>query len=136
MAEKKEKIETPAPAAAPTAPKAVGRDKDSNLLAAIAYLLGFFAIIIYFIKKDDRFLRFHSLQATIYSVAWFVVFMGFFILSAIISAVTMGLGGICFFFLPLLGLAVFVGMIYAAYKAFEGEMWEMPVIGSMARKYV
>ena len=134
MVEKKEKSETPA--AEPSAPKRSGSDKDSNLLAAIAYLLGFFAIIIYFVKKDNRFLRFHSLQATAYSVAWMVVFIGLMIVSAIVSAVTMGIGSICFLFVPLLGLVAFVGLIYAAYKAFEGEMWEMPLIGPMARKYV
>lgn len=136
MAEKKETggaAEKPAEA---PAPKKSGKSSDSNLMAVIAYILGPFAILLYLMKKEDRFVRFHSLQSVFYSVAWFVVFIGFTIVSAIVGAVTMGIGGICFLFTPLLGIVAFVGWVYAAYKAYEGEEWEMPLIGEFVRKYV
>ena len=35
----------------------------------------------------------------------------------------------------LLFLALFGGMIFAAYKAYSGEMFKLPLVGSMAEKW-
>jgi uncharacterized membrane protein len=124
------------PVEAAPAPKKSGKSSDSNLMAVIAYILGPFAILLYLMKKEDRFVRFHSLQSVFYFVAWFVVFIGFLILSTIIAVVTMGIGSVCYPLSFLILPVAFVGWVYAAYKAYEGEEWEMPLIGEFAKKYV
>jgi uncharacterized membrane protein len=65
-----------------------------------------------------------------------VVFIGFLILSTIIAVVTMGIGSVCYPLSFLILPVAFVGWVYAAYKAYEGEEWEMPLIGEFAKKYV
>ncbi|MCX8200431.1 MAG: DUF4870 domain-containing protein [Candidatus Micrarchaeota archaeon] len=110
-------------------------EKDSYLLGAIAYLLGILAILLYLMKKEDRFVRFHSVQSIILSVVCFVVFVTLSILFTIISVVTGGVGSVLSLCLFPLVLGVFVLVLYAAWKAFQGEMWHMPVIGEFAEKY-
>ncbi len=114
-----------------------GKEKDSNLLAAIGYPIGIIAIIMYLTRKDDKFLRFHSLQAILFWVAWVVIWIGFSIISIILTMATGGMFGICSGLLSLvLILVMFVGCLYPAWKAYEGEEYELPVIGEMAKKHM
>ncbi|MEX2028494.1 MAG: hypothetical protein WD988_03305, partial [Candidatus Curtissbacteria bacterium] len=51
-------------------------DSNRNLVAAIAYIpiISFLsAIAIYFVEKEDKFIRFHALQAILLSLVYFVV---------------------------------------------------------------
>ena len=36
----------------------------------------------------------------------------------------------------LIGMALFVGLIFAAVKAYQGQMFKLPIIGNMAEKIV
>jgi uncharacterized membrane protein len=40
-----------------------------------------------------------------------------------------------YFLLLVFGLAAFVGMIIAAIKAYNGEIFKLPIIGGLADKY-
>ncbi len=111
-------------------------NKDGGLLAAIAYLLGVLAIVLYFIKPEDKFVRFHSLQALAYNVAVGVIFIALSIGLMLISIVSGGVGGILgFCMIPIAGIALIYDL-YAAYMAFTGKMYKMPVIGELVAKYV
>lgn len=128
MAPKAKDEKTDAPAAAGSS--------DSNLMAAIGYIIGIFAVILYFIKKDDKFVRFHALQSVAFNIAVFVVFIVFSILTAVISVVSGGIGGIlglCMF--PIM-LVVVLYALYMAYMAFQGKMYKIPTLGDMVEKYV
>ncbi len=87
-------------------------------------------------KKDDKLVRFHSLQATIFWAAALMVGIGFIVAMAVLTVVTGGFAGIFGICILPLGLALLVVDLYAAYKAYQGEMWEMPVIGTFTKKYV
>jgi uncharacterized membrane protein len=109
---------------------------DSNLLAAVGYIIGILAILIFFLKKDDKFARFHALQSVLFNVVFgvgmFVLAIVFTIL-AVVSGGVLGILNICL--LPLGGAAVLY-ILYCAYMAFTGVMYEMPIIGGFAKKYV
>ncbi len=98
---------------APMSPDATSDDK---LWAALGYPIVLVAIIVLFMedKKNRPFIKFHAVQ----SIATNVVFI---ILGTIITAVTLGFGGICF---PLLWLV----FLYWAYLAYQGQMFEIPVV--------
>ncbi len=114
-----------------------GKEKDSNLLAALGYPIGIIAIIMYLTKKEDKFLRFHSLQAILFWVAWVVIWIGFSIVSVILAVVTGGLLGICSgLFSLVLIVAMGVGCLYPAWKAYQGEEYELPVIGEITKKHM
>jgi uncharacterized membrane protein len=142
MAEKMaEKKEMPAGAkAGPAAKPAMGGGggKDSNLLAALGYLIGILAIVVYFVKKDDRFVRFHALQSILLWVGYVVIAVGLTIVTTVLSfvpvlqAIACIPGMLTFVALMVAGVAA----LYAAYKTFNGIDYEIPYIGPMARKYV
>lgn len=141
--EKRTVASAPAPAPAP-APKATvgGGDKDSNLMAALGYIINLvflpWSFAIYFVKKEDKFVRFHALQA---GILWLVALVIGIVFTIINLAV--------FFVLPfkdvlscivgLLGLVISIAFLavdlYAAYMAYQGTKWEMPVIGALAKSH-
>ena len=93
--------------------------ENDNVMAALAYLLGFVSgIIIYLIEKDkpdkSRFVMFHAVQAIILGLVWFI-----------------------FSFVPVIGqLVVFITWVVMIYKAYTGEEYHLPVIGEYAEKYI
>ena len=114
-----------------------GKEKDSTLLAALGYPIGIIAIIMYLTRKDDKFLRFHSLQAILFWVAWVVIWVGFSVISVVLTIATGGIFGICSGLLSLvLIVAMFVGCLYPAWKAYKDEEYELPIIGEMAKKHM
>ncbi len=139
MAETKEM-----PAGAKAAPAAAkpaaggGRDKDSNMLAALGYLIGILAIIMYFVKKEDRFVRFHAIQSVFLWVGYCIVAVALTVVAFVMSFIPVLQvlacipGALTFIVLLVTGIAA----LYAAYKVFNGVDYELPQIGAMARKYV
>jgi len=131
-----------APAQAPaSAPKKTfeGGDKDSNLMAALGYLVGLLAIILFFIKKEDRFVRFHALQAVLLSLAFFVVIVVIVIIS-VVAAFIPGVGQVVGCVFTIIELVLFLGFValdlYAAYMAYQGILWEIPVLGGFAKGHI
>lgn len=148
MAEKKEKPaeaqaapEAEKPAAAPKPAAGSGKGNDSNLIAAFGYLTGagfVIPLLIYLVKKEDRFVKFHSLQSMLLWLATWFVFGVFQVLTMVL-----GMLGPLAVLACVTGLASFlvlcaggIASLYAAYKVFEGEDYELPHFGAMARKQV
>jgi len=96
---------------------------DANVAAALSYLLGFVTGIIFLVvEKDNRFVRFHAMQSTIF-------FLGIVIVDVVLQVI------------PLLGflIVVFVVIPVSAivwlllmYKAYQGEEFKLPLIGQWA----
>ena len=87
---------------------------DDKLWAALGYVIGLIAIIVLFMedKKNRPFIKFHAVQ----SIALYVVY----IVISIILGITV-VGAIC---APILWFV----FLYWAYKAYQGEMFEVPVV--------
>ena len=103
---------------------------DNKLMLVIAYLLGIFAIIIYLIKKDDSFVKFHSLQSIVLNVALFVFFMA---ISIVMIPLTMVSGGICgIAYIPLMVLP-FILYIYILYKVLTIGDVEIPYLTAFVK---
>ncbi len=129
MAAKKEDEPKAAPASA--------GGSDSNLFAALAYLLGpIVAVIIYLVKKDDKYVRFHSMQSLLFGVVVIAVFIALSVVVMVLGAVTSGIGGLLGLCMLPLWLVVIVAVLYLTYMAFQGKTYKLPVIGDMAEKYV
>ncbi len=62
---------------------------DGNITALIGYPIGIVALILIFIEKDNKFVRFHAFQSLLFWVAvtvvWIVLFIFTFILAFISS---------------------------------------------------
>ena len=80
-------------------------------------------LVVYVLKKDEsKFVAFHALQQLIFDAILLPVIL-------IIAVVTCGFGAVLVF-VPL------VFQIIAALRANDGEYYELPVAGAIARKSV
>ncbi len=130
----------PVGSSAPSAggPTPAGAASQSNVLALLAYLTGGIAGIFFIVGeeyKNDKFLRFHSFQSIFFSIANVAFWVIFSIIGGIITAVTLGFGGLILAPLAgLIGLALLAFWIFVMYKAYNNERYMIPVIGALAAK--
>ncbi len=80
-------------------------------------------IVLYFVKKDDPFVKFHSVQSII-------VFGGCTVLTMVLTVTLVGI-----LLLPIVGLVSFVLWLLLMWKAYKGEMYKLPIAGDWAEKY-
>lgn len=102
-----------------------------NLAGALAYLLGpITGIFFLVVEKENRFVRFHAMQSTVLCIAWIIVSVGISFFAAvpvlgwivgILTSLVLGLGG-------------FILWLVLMWKAYQGEEWELPIVGPFARK--
>jgi uncharacterized membrane protein len=116
---------------------------DGNITALIGYLIGIIALVLIFIEKDNRFVRFHAIQSVLWGVGCTVAFIAIMIigmiLGLIVSSISSTLAGIVWLLAMLLYLgvmiALFGGIIYGAIKSYGGEMVKLPIVGNLADKW-
>jgi uncharacterized membrane protein len=116
---------------------------DGNITALIGYLIPLVSLILIFIEKDNKFVRFHAFQAVLWVVLClvgiFAIAIVGFILGLVLSAVSSTLAtlvGLLFILLYFVFLIAYVGgLIYGAVKGYGGSMFKLPVVGNMAEKY-
>jgi len=98
---------------------------DENIAGLLCYLLGFISgIIILILERENKFVRFHALQSTIW-----------FILLAIVNWVV----GLILGWIPLIGglitgaitLLIVASAIFLMYNAYMGNRFKIPVIGDV-----
>lgn len=143
-------IACPAAAAAMATPPALAppadrpdRPGDDRVLAAVAYILTLLTgIVVYMLAKpEDKYTRWHALQAIGFGIAAIVIgiLLGVVsILFAFGSAVTGSLPGI-FLGGALLGVAwnlvVVVLIVVLAIKAYQGEKLRLPIVAEFADRH-
>lgn len=106
---------------------------DSNLFAALCYLISFWVplFVLFTDKKNDKYVAFHAYQDLLLTVVVIIYTIMIWVVMMVLTFVT-GFGGICtlpFLFLPL------IVMLFMTWKAYQGERYKLPVIGDMAEKY-
>lgn len=117
---------------------------DGNVTALIGYLIGIVGLVLVFIEKDNKFVRFHALQSVLWSLAITIGFIAVLIVGVIlgfvVSMVSSTLGGIVWMITGLLYLGLFLalfgGLIFGAIKSYGGDMAKLPFVGNLAEKWV
>jgi len=99
-----------------------------NIAGLLAYLCGFITgIVFYVIEKENKFVRFHALQSII-------VFGGLFIINIAVNIIIpFGIGAVLSLLTGLLGLILWIILMI---KAYQGEMYKIPVAGDMAESKI
>ena len=117
-----------APSATTAAPAAGMAD---NIAGMLSYLL--IPAIVFLVLEPynkNRFIRFHAFQCIFLAIAFTV--LGFAL--GIIAQIPF-LGWAALFLLwPLIGLAQLILWIILLLKAYQGQMFKLPVVGDMAEK--
>ena len=117
---------------------------DENLAALLAYIAHFISGLIFFlIEKNSRLVRFHAVQAMALGIAFFVgsvvLMFSWLVIVGIASQISGLLGSLIGLVVGLLifvfYLAVIVGWIMGMVKAFQGQYFKLPLIGSFAEKF-
>ncbi|TEU02224.1 DUF4870 domain-containing protein [Candidatus Woesebacteria bacterium] len=95
---------------------------NKNTAGALTYVLGPITGVIFLILEKDPYVRFHAMQSI-------VVFISLFVLQWVL-AITL----ILLPLVPLIGIVSFVLWLILIYKAWQGEKWEVPVLGKFAKQ--
>jgi uncharacterized membrane protein len=113
-----------------------------NVAGALSYLFApVGGVAMYFVGGDDEFVRFHALQGIAFGVALFAFWMVAIVLNVGLSFVLsdiplVGLlwGLLSFLLYPLIGFLGFVAWAFLTYKAYKGDRFVIPVLGSFASR--
>lgn len=108
---------------------------DANVAALVGYVTGVGALVSIFIEKDSKFVRFHAFQAAIYWAALIALAFVCAIVITMLGIFSDKLAGLLSLLFGLVFLGIFAGLVFLAYKSFQGEMFKLPVIGEMAEKF-
>jgi uncharacterized membrane protein len=101
-----------------------GTGLSKNTASALAYVLGPITGVIFLILEKDPSVRFHAMQSIV--VLGGLTLVGWILPFTIILLPLVSLVWILWFILWLLLI----------YKAWQGQEWEVPVLGKYARKMV
>lgn len=118
--------------AVPAAPAAVtGTGLADNVAGALAYFTFIPAIVFLVLEpfNNRRFIRFHAFQCIFFAIAWTILW----ILLAFIGHIPF-LGWATVLLWPLISLAGLIIWIVLVLKAYQNQMFKLPMIGDMAEK--
>ena len=127
-----------------------GSGLDPKIAAALSYIW-IVGLIFFFMEKENRFIRFHALQSILFGIANTIIMM-VLVVVAVILTFAFGIGGamvgggigivmnllvwLIWLAFWLIAMVCLVGLIFAAVKAYQGQMFKLPIIGNMAEKIV
>jgi uncharacterized membrane protein len=108
-----------------------GAGLTDNVAGALAYVTIIPAIVFLVMEPFNkrRFVRFHAFQCLFFACAWTVLWIGLSFLAHIPF-----LGWATVLVWPLVSLAGFVIWLILVLKAYQGQMFKLPVIGDMAEQ--
>jgi uncharacterized membrane protein len=108
-----------------------------NVAGALSYLLGPITGVLFLVlEKENRFVRFHAAQSIGVGLVMFAANIVLTVFNSILFRIPI-LGFIVGSILTLgVGLASFVLWLYLMYRAWQGDEWEVPVIGAQVRSYL
>ena len=98
---------------------------------ALAYVTIIPAIVFLVLEPFNRkrFIRFHAFQCLFFAVAWTILWIGLTLFAHIPF-----LGWASYLIWPLVSLGGFVIWLILVLKAYQGQMFKLPVIGDMAEQ--
>lgn len=125
-------VATTEPATTETSTSGIG----SNLAGALAYVFGAVTgVLMLVVEGDDDYVRFHAIQSIAVTIGMMGLYLVLGVGMAIVSQIP-AIGGILALLLgllyPVIGLVGFVLWVLLMYKAYSGERYALPVVGSFA----
>lgn len=124
------------PTPAYSAPPGSAAGMTDNVAGALCYAVGFITGILFLVLEPYNrrpFVRFHAFQSIFFCVAWIALSIALSIALGILGMVL----HLWLIFLPirlLIGFAGFLLWLFCLYKAYNGEWYQLPIVGPMAAK--
>ena len=108
-------------------PKDLGKTSTGmqpNVAALLCYILGIITgLVFYLIEKENKFVRFHAMQS--------IVTFGVLFVAGIVLAIIPVIG---WALMPVLWVLELVLWIVLMIKAYQGELFKLPIAGDIAEK--
>ena len=111
---------------------------QANVAALLSYVLGWLTGLIFFLlEKDNKFVKFHAMQSMIVFGALFVLQIGIGMFIWIFAMMRLGfMIPVISFITGLLYIISFILWVILMTKAYQGEMFKLPIAGDIAEKQV
>ena len=131
-------------AAAPAVPAASSDSPtagmEENVAGLLCYLFGWISGLIFLLIDKRPFVRFHGAQAIALNIAFFVVWILFWIVTVILGFITalmhFPIGFLMVFLFPVVVIGFIAVAIFCMYKAYQREKFKLPIIGNIVEKMV
>ena len=123
---------------------------DPKVAAAISYIW-IVGLVFFFIEKENKFVRFHAMQSILFGIANTVILIVLMLVGVVLTF-AFGIGGavvggpigtlvsllvwLVWLLFWLIAIALLVGLVFAAIKAYQGQKFKLPIIGNMAENIV
>jgi uncharacterized membrane protein len=122
---------------APASGRPAPASDTSRLFAALGYPIWIVALIAILIDpyKDEKFVKFHGIQALGFAVAIVVLWIAFTIVSIILGLIPYVGGIISTLLWFVLSIGALVVAIVWAIKAYNGEYAELPFVYGIVKSY-
>ncbi|MGE5392334.1 MAG: DUF4870 domain-containing protein [Candidatus Saccharibacteria bacterium] len=114
--------------AVPAVPPAAADASNQMVMAILAYL-GILILIPLLVAKDNQFVKFHIKQGLVLVIIW----VAYWFLTAVFGAIHLWV--LNMFVYPIVGLGTLILAIIGIINAVNGQQKELPVVGSLARKF-
>jgi uncharacterized membrane protein len=110
---------------AETQKEKTGLGLEENVASVLCYLIGWITgIIFYLVEKDNKVVKFHAMQSILtflplnilYWIVGYIFWWNYF--NYILNTI--------------LGLIIFILWIVLMIKAYQGEMYKLPIVGDIA----
>ena len=102
-------------------------DLDEKIAGLLSYALLFVSgIFFYVMERENKFVRFHALQSTV----WFLALGAVNLVLRILGGLPL-LGGLFVFVNGLVGLLGLVSWVYLMYMAYKGAEFKIPILGDV-----
>jgi uncharacterized membrane protein len=108
---------------------------QANIAGLLCYVLGWISGLVFFlIEKENKFVRFHAMQSIIVFGALTVLQIAIGIFAGVLAVIHLGFLVVLLY--PLIGLVGLILWIVLMVKAYQGEMFKLPIAGDIAEKNV
>jgi uncharacterized membrane protein len=103
---------------------------EENIAGLLCYVLGWITGIVFLVlEKDSKFVRFHAMQ----SIATFLPLM---VIAWVINLIFMWIPFISWAISTLIWILVLILWLILMFKAYQGEMYKLPIVGDFAEKQI
>lgn len=121
-----------APASAPAASAASSEGVAENVAGLLCYLpaVGWIIALVLFLIDRRPFVKFHAVQSLALHVSIFVFYIALGFAMGILHFIHIFFLGLLLY--PVIGMGVFVLLIFMMIKAYQNEKFKLPVIGDFA----
>ncbi len=110
---------------------------DGNVAALIAYIATWLSGLIFFLmEKENRFVRFHAMQAILLGGAAVVISIAFGTVWSIAYYISWILGSLVGLVGALVWLVVLVAWVMCMIKAYQGQYFKLPILGNIAENMI